>query len=140
MRWYQFFCAFLLFLLFTHHCIVVFPDMPSSSRKHITTLSFSISFFCISLASTNRFAMSVIIIFCSFVIISSCSFFILCYVFLNVHKTTSTDLHVLLTLVSSSSSSGPSAAVSTPSSTVLQSVKKLFCSCPSCLLPIGLIQ
>ena len=47
MRWYQFFCVVLLFLLFTCHHIVVFCYMPSSSRWYITTLLFSISVFLI---------------------------------------------------------------------------------------------
>ena len=76
MSWYQFFCAFLLFLLFTCHCIVVFHDMPSSSRGYVTTLLFSISFFLIFVLLCNTLLMSVIPTSCSFVIISFCSFFI----------------------------------------------------------------
>ena len=100
MRWYQFVCAFLLFLLFTCHCIVVFHYLPSSSRWYITTLSFSISSFLIFVFLCSMLAMSVIPITCSFVIISFCSLLFICveesgsYVFLHVHKTTSTNIHI----------------------------------------------
>ena len=75
MRWYQFFCVFLLFLLFTCHHIFVFHYMPSSSRWYITTLSFSISVFLMFVFFCDTLFISVIPTTCSFVIISFCSFF-----------------------------------------------------------------
>ena len=76
MRWYQFFCVFLLFLLFTCHRIVVFHYMPSSPRWYVATLLFSISVFLIFVFLCNMLSMSVIPATSSFVIISFCSFFI----------------------------------------------------------------
>ena len=92
MSWYQFFCVFLLLLLFTCHCIVVFHDMSSFSRWYITTLLFSISFSLIFILLHNTLLMSVIPTSCSFVIILFCSLLYCSYVFFHVHKTTSTNL------------------------------------------------
>ena len=57
-----------------NHLIAVFHDMSSSSKWCITTLSFSISFFLLFILLCSTLLMSVISIFCSFVVISFCSF------------------------------------------------------------------